>query len=60
MRAQGLKWAIYTALKTFYEHPECFQAMQRRGMERDSSWDLAAQQYEQCMNWAAFDLPYCK
>jgi len=29
-------------------------------MERDSSWDAAAQQYEQIFAWAKYDQPYAK
>lgn len=57
---QGLSFAVGLAMQTWWEHKEDFRKLQRRGMERDSSWDLAAQQYEQCMNWAAFDQPFCK
>jgi hypothetical protein len=31
----------------------------KRGMERDSSWDKSAEQYEQIMNYAKVDMPYC-
>lgn len=58
--SQGLSWATRTALETYYEDREGFRAIQRRGMERDASWDLAAQQYEQIMNWAVTDAPFCK
>ncbi len=57
---QGLTWALGMALKTYFEHKEAFRAIQKRGMERDSSWDTAAQQYEQIMTWAMTDMPYCK
>ena len=49
---QGLLWALGHALTTLKSHREDFRAMQRRGMERDASWDLAAQQYEQVFEWA--------
>lgn len=31
----------------------------RRGMEKDFSWNKAAEQYEQIFEWAKVDLPYC-
>ncbi len=43
--AQGLVWALGTALHTYYNFKPEFESLQRRGMQRDSSWDLAAQQY---------------
>lgn len=30
----------------------------KRGMERDSSWDKAAVEYEQVFEWAFTDPPY--
>lgn len=60
MLCSGLGWAWGMAMKTYWDHRDSFRAVQKRGMERDCSWDLAAQQYEACMNWAAFDMPYCK
>lgn len=45
--AAGLMHATGLALHTLREHKEDFEGIQRRGMERDSSWDGAAQQYEQ-------------
>jgi starch synthase len=52
MHATGL------ALHTLRNHREDYEKLQRRGMERDSSWNNAAQQYEQIFDWAAFDAPY--
>jgi starch synthase len=56
---QGLMHAIGLALFTLQNHPEDFQALQQRGMSRDSSWEMAASQYEQLFDWAAFDAPFC-
>ncbi len=47
-------------LETFREHPDSFRALQHRGMERNSSWDKAAAEYEQIFAWAKIDEPYCK
>ena len=47
-------------LETFREHPDSFRALQHRGMERNSSWDKAAAEYEQIFAWAKVDEPYCK
>ena len=58
--AQGLQQAVGLAVMTYRHHNNDFQALQRRGMTRDASWDLAAQQYEQVFEWALIDTPYCK
>ena len=49
---QGLMWALGHAITTLKHHRDDFRALQRRGMERDSSWDVAAQQYEQLFEWS--------
>lgn len=51
--------AIRTALDTYWNHPDSFRALQQRGMERNSSWEKAASEYEQIFSWAKMDLPYC-
>ena len=48
------------ALDTYRNHPDSFADLQSRGMLRDSSWDKAAQEYEQIFEWAKVDEPYCK
>ena len=48
------------ALETYREHPDSFRDLQSRGMIRDSSWDKAAQEYEQIFDWAKVDQPYCR
>ncbi|GFH17916.1 uncharacterized protein HaLaN_14640, partial [Haematococcus lacustris] len=45
--AEGLTHAVRLALQTWWQHRDDFRGIQRRGMARDASWDLAAQQYEQ-------------
>jgi starch synthase len=45
--AGGLTHAAGLALSTLTKHPEDFEGIQRRGMERDSSWNNAAKEYEQ-------------
>ena len=45
-------WALGHAITTLKHHRDDFRALQKRGMERNSSWDLAAQQYEQVFEWA--------
>jgi starch synthase len=52
--------ALNNTLETFQHHPDSFRELQARGMARDSSWDKAAQEYEQIFEWAKFDLPYCQ
>ena len=39
-------------LETYREHLDSFRALQHRGMERNSSWDKAAAEYEQIFAWA--------
>jgi starch synthase len=51
--------AVRTAIDTYRDHPDSFRALQQRGMERDSSWEKAAAEYEQIFAWAKLDLPYC-
>jgi len=48
------------SLQTYREHPDSFRGLQERGMQRDSSWNKAAEQYEQIFKWAKNDAPYCK
>ncbi|DBB01236.1 hypothetical protein WJX77_011757 [Trebouxia sp. C0004] len=48
------------ALDTYRNHTESFRDLQSRGMVRDSSWDKAAQEYEQIFEWAKVDAPYCQ
>jgi hypothetical protein len=39
--------AVSSAVNLFREEPDKWKALQLRGMARDSSWERAAQQYEQ-------------
>lgn len=39
--------AVSSAVNLFREEPDKWTALQLRGMARDSSWERAAQQYEQ-------------
>ncbi|KAK9904144.1 hypothetical protein WJX75_005380 [Coccomyxa subellipsoidea] len=52
--------ALRNTLETFREHPDSFRALQQRGMERNSTWDKAAAEYETIFGWAKIDQPYCK
>jgi starch synthase len=56
--AAGLMHAMGLALHTLRNHPQDFEGLQRRGMDRDSSWNGAAEQYEQIFEWALMDAPY--
>lgn len=38
----------------------CLQGIQLRGMQRDSTWNGAAEQYETLFEWALMDQPYAK
>jgi starch synthase len=42
--AQGLAWAIQSALDTF-AHPESWRILQRNGMARDFSWHAQGEKY---------------
>lgn len=57
--SSGLIQSIGNALQTYRGHRETFRDLQKRGMQRQSSWDAAAQQYEQVFEWAKMDGPYC-
>lgn len=48
------------SLQTYRDHQDSFRDLQSRGMIRDSSWDKAAQEYEQIFEWAKVDQPYCR
>ncbi|KAM0939555.1 putative starch synthase [Dioscorea sansibarensis] len=50
--------ALRTAIKTYREHKSTWKGLMKRGMSRDFTWDSAAAQYEQIMEWAFTDLPY--
>eukprot|EP00879_Flechtneria_rotunda_P017220 GHRR01018041.1.p1 GENE.GHRR01018041.1~~GHRR01018041.1.p1 ORF type:complete len:421 (+),score=103.09 GHRR01018041.1:241-1503(+) len=56
--ATGLMHATGLALRTLRDYPQDFEGIQRRGMERDSSWNGAAEQYEQVFEWALIDKPW--
>ncbi|EFJ41340.1 hypothetical protein VOLCADRAFT_98674 [Volvox carteri f. nagariensis] len=58
--AQGLLHATGLALLTYQNHRDDFRKLQLRGMTREASWDQAAQQYEQIINWTFMDPPYCR
>lgn len=53
---QALKFAI----GTYREHKSSWEGLIKRGMERDYSWNNAAEQYEQVFQWAFMDPPYVK
>lgn len=47
--ANKLREAVGTALFTYRQHRDSFEALALRGMAQDLSWDNAAQQYEDIM-----------
>ncbi|KAL0400590.1 UNVERIFIED_CONTAM: Soluble starch synthase 1, chloroplastic/amyloplastic [Sesamum latifolium] len=55
---KNLLAALRTAVWTYKEHKPSWEGLMKRGMERDSSWDIAATQYEQVIEWAFIDPPY--
>ncbi|GLI71524.1 hypothetical protein VaNZ11_016750 [Volvox africanus] len=58
--AQGLLHAIGLSLLTYHNHRDDFRKLQLRGMNREASWDQAAQEYEQIISWSVIDAPYCR
>ncbi|KAJ0964969.1 hypothetical protein J5N97_026107 [Dioscorea zingiberensis] len=50
--------ALRTAIKTYREHKSSWEGLMKRGMLKDFSWERAAVQYEQIMEWAVLDPPY--
>lgn len=46
------------AMGTYKQYKPSWKELMKRGMERDSSWDNAAIQYEQVFEWAFIDPPY--
>ncbi|KAG2500469.1 hypothetical protein HYH03_002036 [Edaphochlamys debaryana] len=58
--SQGLVQAVGLALLTYHNHKDDFRKLQLRGMNRPTSWDAAAQQYEQIFTWAMADAAYCR
>ncbi|KAK7282559.1 hypothetical protein RIF29_11450 [Crotalaria pallida] len=51
--------ALKYALRTYNEHKPSWKALMKRGMTRDFTWVNAATQYEQVIEWAFMDPPYC-
>ncbi|GMH29625.1 hypothetical protein Nepgr_031468 [Nepenthes gracilis] len=52
--------ALGNAIRTYKEYKTSWEGLMKRGMERDSSWDNAAVQYEQVFEWAFIDPPYIR
>ncbi|KAK4489728.1 hypothetical protein RD792_000363 [Penstemon davidsonii] len=55
---ESLLGAIRIAVLTYKEHKSSWEGLMKRGMERNSSWDNAATEYEQVFEWAFIDPPY--
>ncbi|OIV96836.1 hypothetical protein TanjilG_08697 [Lupinus angustifolius] len=51
--------ALRHAIKTYKEHKSSWNGLMKRGMTRDYTWVNAATQYEQVIEWAFMDPPYC-
>jgi len=49
---------LQNALVTYREYKTSWEELMKRGMQRDSTWDSAAAQYEQVFEWAFIDPPY--
>ncbi|GFQ06480.1 soluble starch synthase 1 chloroplastic/amyloplastic [Phtheirospermum japonicum] len=55
---ESLLATLRIAIGTYKEHKSSWVGLMKRGMERNSSWDNAATQYEQVFEWACIDPPY--
>jgi starch synthase len=55
---ENLLAALKLAIQTYREHKSSWEGLIKRGMERDSTWEKAAVQYEQVFEWAFIDPPY--
>ncbi|XP_028236120.1 soluble starch synthase 1, chloroplastic/amyloplastic-like [Glycine soja] len=51
--------ALRYAIQTYNEHKPSWEGLMIRGMTRDYTWVNAATQYEQVIEWAFTDPPYC-
>ncbi|XP_043692858.1 soluble starch synthase 1, chloroplastic/amyloplastic-like [Telopea speciosissima] len=49
---------LRVAIGTYEEHKSSWKGLVKRGMEKNYTWDKAAAQYEQVIEWAFFDPPY--
>lgn len=47
--AEGFMGALDNAVTTFYDFPDAFADIQRRGMRQDLGWAKAAEEYEQVL-----------
>jgi starch synthase len=56
---ESFRWALETAMTTYWKYPDAFRGLQTTGMKRNSSWGEAAKEYEQIFGWALADPPYC-
>lgn len=52
--------ALRVAIMTYRDHKSSWEGIMKRGMEKDSTWENAAVQYEQVFEWAFIDPPYIK
>ncbi|KAL2339609.1 hypothetical protein Fmac_007549 [Flemingia macrophylla] len=51
--------ALRYAIQTYNDHKCSWEGLMRRGMTKDYTWVNAATQYEEVINWAFTDPPYC-
>ncbi|CAJ1974406.1 unnamed protein product [Sphenostylis stenocarpa] len=51
--------ALRYAIQTYNEHKPSWEGLMIRGMTKDYTWVNAATQYEQIIEWAFIDPPYC-
>ncbi|KAH6804110.1 Glycogen/starch synthase [Perilla frutescens var. frutescens] len=55
---ESLVSALRVAVGTYSKHKPSWEGLMKRGMEKNTSWDNAATQYEQVFDWAFIDPPY--
>ncbi|OIV98018.1 hypothetical protein TanjilG_16855 [Lupinus angustifolius] len=51
--------ALGYAIRTYNEYKSSWKGLMKRGMAKDYTWVNAATQYEQVIEWAFMDPPYC-
>ncbi|PIN27121.1 Starch synthase [Handroanthus impetiginosus] len=55
---ESLLATLRIAIGTYRDYKSSWEGLMKRGMEKNSSWDDAATQYEQVFEWAVIDPPY--
>ena len=51
--------ALFQAIDTFRNFKDTWNAIVKRGMTKDLSWDRSAREYEKILDWSFHDPPSC-